>query len=207
MWIDPACNSKVGPFISCLMEHYLSHSSLLHDFSVHFCPHLFFDLHTESCGHFILAESINASEPQRNLARRHAVWPLGRTKPSNISNIATAGLKRSLHVSPSTMRRRSTSSPVLGDELRGEMVRTAIQYRETCCAICQNGWVISQKISWTKECPHQGTHPQALLVNQFRKLHELWYRGQYLHSLRERPKLRSTQEDQDHEGSLQETHW
>ena len=42
--------------------------------------HTFFDLHTKSYGHSILAESFNESEPQRNLARRHAVWPRGRTK-------------------------------------------------------------------------------------------------------------------------------
>ena len=39
---------------------------------------------------------------------------------------------------------------------------------ETCCAICQDGWRISQKIGWTKERWHQGTHLQAFLVNHLK---------------------------------------
>ena len=45
MWNEPARKSKVIPLISCLLEHCLSHSSLLHDLSVHFCPHLFWPPH------------------------------------------------------------------------------------------------------------------------------------------------------------------
>ena len=32
------------------------------------------------------------------------------------------------------------------------------------------GWTTSQKIKWTKECQHHGTHPQTLLVDQLRNL-------------------------------------
>ena len=89
--------------------------------------------------------------------------------------------------SPATIRRRSTRSPVLGDQLRssenqrmitGTMITgTSIQYWETCCAICQNGWRTSQQTLKTKECWHQGTHPQALLVNQIRNVLPKWYWG------------------------------
>ena len=40
-------------------------------------------------------------------------------------------------------------------------MRTSIQHTETGCMIYQNGWRISPKIQWTKECQHQETHPEA----------------------------------------------
>ena len=87
-----------------------------------------------------------------------------------------------------------------------KQMRTPNGYKATCCTMCQNGWRTSQKIWWTTECQHHGTHPQALLSNEIRNLQEsgIW-ETPYLCSLPERPKLRSGQENQDYKGSLQET--
>ena len=61
-----------------------------------------------------------------------------------------------------------TSCKILQKPNTKMKIRTPIRYRETCCAIRQNGWRTSQKIEWTKECQRQGTHPQTLLMHQIR---------------------------------------
>ena len=54
-------------------------------------------------------------------------------------------------------------------------MRTPIKYGETRCAICWKGWKISQRISWTKEFRHSGTHLKPLLVNQKQQRRKKWY--------------------------------
>ena len=88
-------------------------------------------------------------------------------------------------------------------------IRTSIQYRESCCEICQNGRKISMKVFWTKECRDQGIHPQSLLVKQIRNFQEKSFRANtvlFNYFAKDRNR-RSLQENQDYKGSLQKTHW
>ena len=55
-------------------------------------------------------------------------------------------------------------------------IRTPYPHRETCCEICHSGQRSSQKIYKMKECRHQGTHPQALLMIQIRNVPQKRYR-------------------------------
>ena len=86
---------------------------------------------------------------------------------------------------------RETSCAVLNNQRTKTW--TSIQYWETGCKICPNGWKISLKIKRTKECHHQWIHPQALLVNLIRNLSEEWYRA--------RTELRNMQGDQNYKGA------
>ena len=77
--------------------------------------------------------------------------------PQDLTEDSTSG--------PATIRLRSTSSPELGDQLRGSEQpkgagKDTDQVHGTCCAIFQNGWRMSQNIWWTKDT-------QELLVIRF----------------------------------------
>ena len=56
-------------------------------------------------------------------------------------------------------------------------MNTSIKHRETCRAICLNGWKSSHGISWLNVYWYPGTHPQALLANQIQNHREKWYRA------------------------------
>ena len=102
-------------FISCLMEHCFSHRSPLHQLSLDFCTQFFSDLHTESDGHLIFAESFNESEPQRNIARRAcglAAWPnkaLLQVMSPSLSLTSAVSTRRSISRRERTASTRTTA--------------------------------------------------------------------------------------------------
>ena len=85
--------------------------------------------------------------------------------------------------SPATIRRRSTSSPPLGNQVRDSTHTKKIKrHRSGAGRLVARfarmvGGLHRKKSSGRKSVSITGTHLQALLVNQIRTLPEKWYRG------------------------------
>ena len=106
--------------------------------------------------------------------------------------------------SPATIRRRSTSSPPLGNQLRdytetnnkNNKTRTPIRYRETCCEICQVGGRVHRKSRRRRSVSITGhTRKHFSRIRSGTSKQSGIEEKQYLCSLPERPKLRSMQRE------------
>ena len=131
------------------------------------------------------------------------------TSPGSLSqNVVIPTLR------PATTRSESMSSQVWGvpSSVSTESEKQEQKWGQRDRTERPVAWPVSmtkriyEKILWTKEFQHTGTHPRVLPVNQLQDRWKMWYRVSTVFSLAEGPKLRHLQEIQDNKDSLQNTH-
>ena len=135
-----------------------------------------------------------------------------------VSSIVTAGHAWWFLSSPATAttQRRSTSIPVLGNQLPDPTETQNTSENED--TVPARGKLVARFARVVRGAHRKSWRLRSVSIKAHTCKHFSWFwfgtsyksgieKAQYLNSLPKRPKLRSTQENQDCKGSLQETHW